>query len=271
MPHPAHIKNKLIISIFLSCIFGSRLAWSQQTPEVQTIRIEGTVVAFDMVKIPQGQVTIQSGGVSVTRSLDKVLWVSQTEVTWDLFDIFVYGLDLKNTSPSPEVAAVARPSKPYVLPGRIFGHLGFPASAMSYYHANKFTQWLSAKTGKKFRLLTEPEWEYLCAKGRKPNAVVTDEGWVWENSDDKLRKVGTKPTNEVGLSDLLGNVAEWVQSDAEVPFTKGGHYLDDAATVACTARAPQSPEWNMTDPQLPKSRWWLSDASYIGLRLAMEE
>ncbi len=271
----AIISKQMIIkplqTSFLLFILGYNLVLGQQTKEVQTIKIEGTVVSFDMVKIPSGQAILQLGDQTVSRSLDKTMWISKTEVTWDLFDIFVYGLDTKSASPSPEVAAVARPSKPYVLPGRVFGHLGFPASAMSYYHAGMFTKWLSAKTGKKFRLLTEPEWEYMCIKGRKPTSVTTEEGWVWENSDDKLHKVGAKPENELGLVDVFGNVGEWVQSDTETPFTKGGHFLEDAENVSCTAKSPQTPDWNMTDPQLPKSRWWLSDASYVGLRIAMEE
>jgi len=37
------------------------------------------------------------------------------------------------------------------------------------------------------------------------------------------------------------------------------------------ARERQTPEWNMTDPQYPKSRWWLSDAPFVGFRVVCEE
>jgi hypothetical protein len=36
------------------------------------------------------------------------------------------------------------------------------------------------------------------------------------------------------------------------------------------ARAVQDYRWNETDPQLPKSAWWLSDGSFVGFRLVRE-
>ena len=40
------------------------------------------------------------------------------------------------------------------------------------------------------------------------------------------------------------------------------------AAIGPTSRAVQNAAWNETDPQLPKSRWWLSDAPFAGFRLA---
>jgi formylglycine-generating enzyme required for sulfatase activity len=80
--------------------------------------------------------------------------------------------------------------------------------------------------------------------------------------------VGTRAPDALGLFDLFGNTAEWVATESGDLVTRGGSYRDDAGAVGPDARAIQDPSWNETDPQLPKSRWWLSDAPFVGFRLA---
>jgi hypothetical protein len=36
------------------------------------------------------------------------------------------------------------------------------------------------------------------------------------------------------------------------------------------ARQKQDSSWNASDPNLPKSRWWLSDGSFVGFRVVCE-
>jgi formylglycine-generating enzyme required for sulfatase activity len=80
--------------------------------------------------------------------------------------------------------------------------------------------------------------------------------------------VGTRAPDALGLFDLFGNAAEWVATESGDLVTRGGSYRDDAGAVGPDARAIQDSSWNETDPQLPKSRWWLSDAPFVGFRLA---
>ena len=88
---------------------------------------------------------------------------------------------------------------------------------------------------------------------------------------------------------MLGNLAEWTldQYDADY-FTKltdgasnpltaptskhpravrGGSFQDDAAFLRPANRLSWHPEWNKRDPQIPKSRWWLTDAAFVGFRV----
>jgi hypothetical protein len=49
----------------------------------------------------------------------------------------------------------------------------------------------------------------------------------------------------------------------------GGCYKD-AAGSPCSMQKIPVPEWNDTDPQIPKSIWWLSDAPFAGFRVVCE-
>ncbi len=73
------------------------------------------------------------------------------------------------------------------------------------------------------------------------------------------------------MHDILGNVAEWVTGRDGAPVAMGGSYDDDAKDVTIGSRKFPKPEWNATDPQNPKSKWWLSDAPFIGFRVVCEE
>ena len=50
----------------------------------------------------------------------------------------------------------------------------------------------------------------------------------------------------------------------------GLSYQDATPTELCSAQKTPVPEWNDTDPQIPKSIWWLSDAAFAGFRVVCE-
>src|SRR5690606_8434108 len=103
-------------------------------------------------------------------------WISATEVPWDVYDVYVFGLD--ESAATPDADAVIKPSKPYVLPGDSFGHAGFPALGMTPRAAEHFVEWLSAKTGHPYRLLTEAEWEHACGLATA-SAAALDDDMAW--------------------------------------------------------------------------------------------
>jgi hypothetical protein len=69
---------------------------------------------------------------------------------------------------------------------------------------------------------------------------------------------------------MQGNVAEWVTGRDGKPVTKGGSYLDGAEKLKVAAREPDNPAWNASDPQVPKSGWWLVDGPFVGFRVVRE-
>jgi formylglycine-generating enzyme required for sulfatase activity len=252
---------------FAACILAlspSSVISQRDSLQPYAERIAGTLVSLEMMPVPGGRVQLATSSGPRTTEVAP-LWMSTTEVTWDAYDVFVYGLDDREAAPG-DADAVSRPTRPYVLPGEQFGHRGYPAIGVTYHAAQAFAIWLSAKTGHRYRVPTEAEWEHACRLGRTDRA----QAWHRDNARERTHPVGSQAANDVGLHDLLGNVAEWVTGTGGEAVAKGGSFIDDPGGVNCAARKKQTPAWNATDPQLPKSRWWLTDAPFVGFRLVRE-
>lgn len=241
-----------------------------------TETIPGTLIRFEMVPVPGGTVTIDTPDGPQEVAVEP-FWMGRTEVAWDAYDVFVYGLDKQNEGLSAaEVDAIARPSKPYVLPGEDFGHKGYPALAMTRRAATEYGRWLAAKTDRPYRLPTRAEWKHACMLGmgdalaQGPDAVA-EHAWMAANAEGQTHPVGASAADALGLHDLLGNAAEFVADadpdDDQPPVAWGGSYRTEAAAIGCDARTQQTAAWQASDPQLPKSSWWLSDAPFVSFRL----
>ncbi len=191
-----------------------------------------------------------------------------------------------------EADAVSRPTTPYVEMSFGMGKENFPAISMTHYAATRYCRWITAKTGHFYRLATEAEWEYACRAGTTTRYFFGDDesklpeyAWFFANADGKYQKVGKKKPNPWGLYDMIGNVAEWTMDgyldsydkvgdrpvvfiDTEYPnVARGGSWDDEPSLLRSGARNPSDKSWKMRDPQLPKSKWFLTDAQFLGFRI----
>jgi hypothetical protein len=209
----------------------------------------------------------------------KPFYISRHEITWDAFDVFVFNLDIEQAALAEiDADVVTRPSKPYIPPDRGFGHEGFAVISVHFKNVQEFCDWLSVRTGRVYRLPTEDEWEHAARAGGDPKSKygsipadkLGDHAWFAANSNEAPKPVGTKRPNAWGLYDMFGNVQEWVVGRDGKPTTKGGAFDDPSEELAITKSAAQDKSWNSTDPQVPKSKWWMSDAPFQGFRIVCE-
>ena len=294
-----------IKSLFFIGLLLINIAVAQVSFETYTQEITGTSLSFTMEPIPAGE--YQMG--SITDNPDEqpihpvkldAFWMGTYEVTWDLYEPFVYKdfeLSRSGGGIPPEVDAVTRPTKPYLDMTFGMGKENHPALAMTHYNAIQFCKWLYVRTGIFYRLPTEAEWEYACRAGSDTeyyfgdDASLLDEyAWYRTNSENKTHAVGQKKPNPWGLFDMHGNVAEWTydqyiadyyqQFEGNVAYNpvavpdklyphsiRGGSFEDDGKDLRSASRLPSDPSWKQLDPQIPKSNWWFPEAPFIGIRL----
>ena len=277
-------------------IIGATLLWhislvwgagasdtAKKEAQPYTERIPGSLAKFDMLPIPGGKYTpaAQSADEKPKELAVGAFYMSKTEVTWELFDIFAFGLDQNQQEKLADDAKPketrARPSHPYDAPDRGFGHDGYPALHMSHKSATIFCKWLSDKTGHKYRLPTEIEWEYAA---RAKEGVLVDKdklpkvAWLWENSDDKSHPVASLDPNAWGLYDMLGNVAEWCDGTDGKPCVRGGSWKTKTSKIAPRGygfREVEQDSWRMKDQNIPKGTWWVSDGDFLGFRVVRDQ
>lgn len=260
-------------------------------------------ISFKMIPVKGGEFSYGSPESETNRKADEgpqrkikisPFWMEEHEVTYDEFLLF---FNDETTSRNSDVDAVTRPTPQYIdLSWGMGKQGGFPVNSMSQQTALMYCRWLYKQTGQFYRLPTEAEWEYACRAGATTsyyfgddNKQLKEHAWFAENSKNKYQKIKQKKPNAWGLYDMLGNVAEWTLDQYDEDFYKslkdgdsdpiheakkkynrvvrGGSYLDAPEILRCANRWKSEASWNRRDPQIPKSKWWLTDAMGVGFRI----
>ena len=278
-------------------------------------RIEHTDVTIPLVPIKGGTFLMGSPDTEPGRAADEgprhevkvaPFWMGKFEMTWDAYEIWMFDQDIQRrelAKAKPNLRdkeadeyQLSQPTAPYTDMTFGMGKRGYPAICMTQLAARVYCQWLTAKTGRYYRLPTEAEWEYACRAGTTTaysfgdDAADIDEfAWHVDNSEEKYHPVGKKKPNPWGLHDMHGNVSEWVldQHSADykpwsnalavnplnIPKTewgrvvRGGSWDVDVKKLRSAARDKSHEDWKQQDPQQPKSIWYLTDALHVGFRV----
>ncbi len=309
----------IVTKIFYTCFFGIAISTAlidsykdhksadQDTFTPFTQEVAGSDIVIKMEAIPGGEFTMGDD----THQPDEApkhqvsvddFYMSTYEITWDQYELYlerqIDGIEAKEkmSQVSMDIDAIASATPPYVDMSHGMGKDGFPVVNVTQHAALTFCKWLSAKTGRFYRLPTEAEWEYACRAGSQElysfgenSDELASYAWYEKNSNSKYQKVGTKKPNAFGLHDMHGNVAEWTMdmyspdgyspsaTTSKNPWVKpttlyprvvrGGSWMDKAEDLRSASRKGSSAEWKRIDPQIPKSRWWHTNAPMVGFRI----
>jgi formylglycine-generating enzyme required for sulfatase activity len=159
-----------------------------------------------------------------------------------------------------------------------------PVVLVSFNDALAFCQWLSNKTGAKYRLLTEEQWEYtaravtvtLYSSGNAEIALpaaanLADKSaqlpWSkdWQDLFSRTAPVGSFQPNAFGVHDMHGNVYEWC-SNVYAPYNQPPP-LDGLRRVTRGGAWESLPEMARSALRLPRNAGWCCDAT--GFRVVL--
>jgi formylglycine-generating enzyme required for sulfatase activity len=174
-----------------------------------------------------------------------------------------------------------------------------PVACIRWSDAKSYVSWLAGRTGKRYRLLTEAEWEYAARAGAQglhtwgdDEALACRYGNVHDASaaratpdlpskaapcDDGhagVAPVGRYAPNAFGLHDMIGNVWEWVEDCYQMPY--GATPIDGSAqlTVGCDRRGTRGGSWRTAyERQRPAFRGRDPEAltsQIFGMRIARD-
>ncbi len=256
-------------------VVDTSLYYKESTPITSfasyTEKIPGTMVSFNMKAIPGGTFKMGSPENEPFHKEDESpvrdvtvndFFMAEFEVTWDQYWAFFANTMSEGRTPPEEVYAnnsnpedvdaISGPTPPFGFPDQGWGGGDRPAITMTHYAAETFCQWLSMKTGKKYRLPTEAEWEYAARGGSETPYFFTgnpkdfsDQGFMRKffaaktdsissyviynkNSQNKTQEPSKVKANPYGLKNMLGNVLEYC-ADKYNPdaYKKGGEKVSN--------------------------------------------
>ncbi|MGA7674674.1 MAG: formylglycine-generating enzyme family protein [Rhizomicrobium sp.] len=225
-----------------------------------------------MIVIPAGEYTMGSPGTEPGRNANEgpqhrvrityPLAVSTFIITRDEFAAFA--VDTKR--PDPETGKVLDPTGKWNdVKGASWHNPGFPqtgtdpASYLGWQDAQDYVVWLSRKTGKTYRLLSEAEWEYAARAG-----TTTARYWGDDISRDNANygadhtylpfaqgrdrwlytsPAGSFPPNAFGLYDMLGNGWERLEDCWNPDYIGAPTDGSPRLTGDCDLRAGRGGSW----------------------------
>ena len=134
-----------------------------------------------------------------------------------------------------------------------------PVMNISWGDAQEYVRWLSLRTGRGYRLLTEAEWEYAARAGTTtPYSFGFLVGPSQANYSGgglgRTQAVGSYPANAWGLHDMHGNVWEWVQD---------AYFAGYAGAPSDASQAVESAHYPRYSARILRGGSWDSGPQYL--------
>jgi len=228
--------------------FDAETAKKKQIKSIQKVRVND--LTLELAWIPAGQFVMgDDGGFAdeVPRSVVEIknpFWMMTTEVTNALYNQF---------DPTHDSRFIDQWCKDHTLPGYPANLPNQPVIRINWNKANEFCRWLSEKTGKKFRLPTEAEWEWACRAGSATpmwyGDTSVDFGRLENMSDMQTKKFVVRGVNPQPID----NPPDF---EAFIPRAEG---VDDGNMIACNVGSYQANPWGLFDMHGNVSEWTASD------------
>ncbi|HRD67019.1 MAG TPA: SUMF1/EgtB/PvdO family nonheme iron enzyme [Candidatus Competibacter sp.] len=170
-----------------------------------------------------------------------------------------------------------RQTQPSLWNDEAFNNPAQPVVGVCWYEARAYCAWLSAQTGRAFRLPTEAEWE-AAARGRTGRRYAYGDDFdasrcnAFETHVRRTTPVGVFPGGETpeGLVEMTGNTWDWTGSLYQPYPHVAADGREDPAGVA--RRVVRGGAWDFVQPLArAASRNFLAPDSrigYLGFRLA---
>lgn len=204
----------------------------------------------EMVVIPAGSFLMGSSESEVGRLSDEgpqrrvtigqPFAVGRFEVTFDEYDACVAA---KGCAQRPRDEGWGRGRRPVIH--------------VSWEEAQAYARWLSGKTGQRYRLLSEAEWEFAARAGTTTRFNFGDDesqlgtyAWFSGNAGSKTQPVGGKAANRFSLHDVHGNVWEWVEDCYAGNYSGLATNGSANTTQGCSSRVGRGGSWDSNPADL---------------------
>jgi len=235
-------------------------------PESFNSPATNSIILPEMLNIPAGRFLMGSN-----TSIDDEIPVHL--VTLPSFNLGKYPVTFAEYDRYAEAVNVSKPED------QGWGRGKRPVIDVSWNDAVAYCQWLTAQTGKTYRLPSEAEWEYACQAGTTTDYYWGAEdakayAWFNENSQDKTQPVVEKKSNAFGLYDMSGNVWEWVQDNWHESYEGAPEDGSAWKSAANAPRVVRGGSWGGRLHKLRSARRGWSDpdnrSDNLGFRLAQD-
>jgi formylglycine-generating enzyme required for sulfatase activity len=162
------------------------------------------------------------------------------------------------------------------------GCMDCPVENVSWDEIHEFVAKLNMISGRKYRLPTEGEWEFVARSNLKEDMSHARDkkdflrmyAWAAENADKKPHPVGKKRPNSAGIYDLFGNVAEWCADWYDASYYKSSGMENPAGPANGKEKVVRGGSYqiNALDfrPSLRDKRKPGTKSKEIGFRLVQE-